>query len=81
MHENILNCVFVFSEHVVNCLANIHSFVLQDCRQAQWTGDTNSKINLNQVKVNEKKRDQLKSSVVELENRPYSKAILLENIK
>lgn len=62
-------------------IANIHSFVLQDCRQVKWVGDTSPEITLNEIKVNEKKKDQLKTQSRTLPNRPYSKALMLENIK
>lgn len=62
-------------------MSNIHSFVLTDCRQTKWAGDTSDDLQLTQVKVHEKKKDQLKTTVLRLPNRPYSKAIMMENIK
>ena len=65
----------------MSVMANVHSFVLQDCRQTKWAGDTSEEVTLTQVKVHEKKKDQLKHTTVKMPNRPYSKAIMLENIK
>ena len=62
-------------------MANIHSYVLSDCRQNKWAGDTSDEIQLTQVKVHEKKKDQLKITQLQLPNRPYSKSIMMENIK
>lgn len=74
-------CVFC-SEKVTSCLANIHSFVLRDCAQLPWAGDLSEEININQVKV-EKKKDQqiVKFLPAKLPNLPYSKVILQERIK
>ena len=38
-------------EAVVTCMANIHSFVLHDCRQTKWAGDTSDEITVTQVLV------------------------------
>ena len=73
----IFNC----SENVTVCLANIHSFVLRDCRQLPWAGDPTGEITMNQIKVHEKKKDQLRHSTVTVPNHPYSKLILHERIK
>jgi hypothetical protein len=62
-------------------MANIHSFVLQDCRQSKWAGDTSEELTLNEVKINEKKKELLKVQPRTMPNRPYSKAIMLESIK
>ena len=70
-----------FSENVMTIMANVHSFVLQDCRQSKWAGDTSEEISLSEVKINEKKKEQLKIQSRKMPNRPYSKAIMLENIK
>ena len=56
-------------------MANIHSFVLQDCRQSKWAGDTSEELTLNEVKMNEKKKEQFKIQPRTMPNRPYSKAI------
>ena len=37
-------------ESIVTCMANIHSFVLHDCRQTKWAGDTAEEITLTQVR-------------------------------
>ena len=70
-----------FSEKMISCMAGIHSFVLEECRQNKWAGDTSDEVTLMQVKVHEKKKDQLKTTPLKLPNRPYSKSIMLENIK
>ncbi len=62
-------------------MANIHSFVLSDCRQTRWAGDMSDEVTLTQTKLVDKKKDQLKSTQVTLPNKPYSKSILLENIR
>ncbi|XP_052708586.1 uncharacterized protein LOC128183562 isoform X10 [Crassostrea angulata] len=70
------------SEKVTSCLANIHSFVLRDCAQLPWAGDLSEEININQVKV-EKKKDQqiVKFLPAKVPNLPYSKVLLQERIK
>jgi len=70
----------VSSESITTCMANIHSYVLQDCNQTKWSGETEDEITMTQVKINEKK-NQMKTVQVKMANRPYSKALLLENIK
>ncbi|XP_041355189.1 dynein gamma chain, flagellar outer arm-like isoform X3 [Gigantopelta aegis] len=69
------------SENVTSCLANIHSFVMRDCKQMPWAGDLGPDVNLSVVKVNEKKKDQLKVHFMKVPNFPYSKTILQERIK
>ncbi|ESO89151.1 hypothetical protein LOTGIDRAFT_229063 [Lottia gigantea] len=66
---------------VTSCLANIHSFVLRDCKQMPWAGELGPDINMTMFRVNEKKKDQLKLSTVKVPNLPYSKLILQERIK
>lgn len=72
----------IHSEKVTSCLANIHSFVLRDCAQLPWAGDLSEEININQVKV-EKKKDQqiVKFLPAKVPNLPYSKVLLQERIK
>ena len=70
-----------FSESVVSCMANIHSYVLSDCRQTKWAGDTSEELTITQIKQHEKKRDILKTNTQKYPNRPYSKVIMMENIK
>ena len=74
-------CVCDCSDSVVSCIANIHSYVLADCRQTRWVGDTSDEVTLTQFKQHEKKRDIVKSTTHTLPNRPYTKNIMLENIK
>ncbi|XP_067674368.1 uncharacterized protein [Haliotis asinina] len=69
------------SDNVTTCLANIHSFVLRDCKQMPWAGELSPEISLNTVKVTEKKKDQLKVMTLKVPNLPYSKTILHERIK
>lgn len=72
----------IHSEKVTSCLANIHSFVLRDCAQLPWAVDLSEEININQVKV-EKKKDQqiVKFLPAKVPNLPYSKVLLQERIK
>ena len=73
---------FLFpSENITTCLANIHSFVLRDCRQMPWAGDLNPEINMSSVKQHEKKKEQLKVTSSKVPNLPYSKVILHERIR
>ncbi|XP_052089132.1 uncharacterized protein LOC127725852 isoform X10 [Mytilus californianus] len=69
------------SESITTCLANIHSFVLRDCRQLPWAGDLSPEITINKIKVLEKKKEQFKVEAVKVPNLPYSKTILHERIK
>jgi len=62
-------------------VANIHSYVLNECRQTKWAGSFDETILLTSVKTNDKKKDVVKSQTLTLPNRPYSKAIMLENIR
>ena len=72
---------FAFRNKMIACMANIHSYVLEECRQNKWAGDTSEEVQLTQFKLQDKKKDVYKSSVVTLPNRPHSKTIMLENIK
>lgn len=71
----------VCRDSITTCLANIHSFVLRDCKQLPWAGDLNPEVTLSTVKAHEKKKDQLKIQTVKVPNLPYSKTILHERIK
>jgi hypothetical protein len=73
--------LFTCSENITTCLANIHSFVLRDCRQLPWAGDLSPEITINKIKYHEKKKDQIKIEAVKVPNLPYSKTILHERIK
>ncbi|OWF37572.1 Dynein heavy chain 5, axonemal [Mizuhopecten yessoensis] len=68
-------------ENVTVCLANIHSFVLRDCRQLPWAGDMTGEVTMNQLKIHEKKKEQIKTQSITVPNHPYSKLIMLERIK
>ncbi|XP_035829673.1 dynein heavy chain 5, axonemal isoform X2 [Aplysia californica] len=68
-------------ESITTSLANIHSFVLRDCKQMPWAGDLSAEISLTTIKVHEKKKDQLKIQTVSVPNLPYSKVILQERIR
>lgn len=70
-----------FSTSVTNCLANIHSFILRDCKQTIWAGDQSSEVQMVQVSINERKKEQIKHKQLKVPNLPYSKLILLEQIK
>lgn len=66
---------------VTNCLANIHSFVLRDCKQTIWAGDQSPEVTMIQVSINERKKEQIKTKTLKVPNLPYSKIMLLEQIK
>ena len=77
----IIMCrLFVSSDSVTSVMANIHSYVLSDCKQNKWAGDTAEELSLTEIKVIEKK-NQLKTVQVKKPNRPYSKTLMLENIR
>lgn len=66
---------------MTNCLANIHSFLLRDCKQTIWAGDQSPEISLVQVSINERKKEQIKLKPLKVPNLPYSKVMLLEQIR
>ncbi|CAL1527205.1 unnamed protein product [Lymnaea stagnalis] len=68
-------------ESITTSLANIHSFVLRDCKQMPWAGDVSANISMTTIKVHEKKKDQLKYQTDNVPNLPYSKVILHERIR
>ncbi|XP_059166583.1 dynein axonemal heavy chain 8-like [Physella acuta] len=68
-------------ESITTSLANIHSFVLRDCKQMPWAGDVSTTISMTTIKVHEKKKDQLKYQTDNVPNIPYSKVILQERIR
>lgn len=68
-------------DSITTCLANIHSFMLRDCKQLPWAGDLSPEITLSTVKVHDRKKDQVKVQTSKVPNLPYSKTILHERIK
>ncbi|KAF6026452.1 hypothetical protein EB796_015243 [Bugula neritina] len=69
------------STSVTNCLANIHSYILRDCKQTVWAGDQAAEVQMVQVSINERKKEQIKYKQLKVPNLPYSKMILLEQIR
>jgi dynein heavy chain len=67
------------SESIMACMANIHSFVLMDCRQMKEFGDTSEEVAVSQSR--NAKKDQDKAQPTVLPNKPYSRSIMLENIR
>ncbi len=74
---NGVYCVLC-SESVMACMANIHSFVLMDCRQMKEFGDTSEELAVSQTRGAKKDQDKAAQPVV-VPNKPYSRSILLEN--
>ncbi|KAI8520697.1 hypothetical protein Bbelb_004510 [Branchiostoma belcheri] len=66
-------------DKLVTVMANIHSYVLQDCRQIPWAGNVEETVSLTMCKRDNKK-DQYKTQIMELPNLPYSKSIMHERI-
>ncbi|XP_066278010.1 uncharacterized protein [Branchiostoma lanceolatum] len=66
-------------DKLVTVMANIHSYVLQDCRQIPWAGNMEETVSLTMCKRDSKK-DQYKTQMLELPNLPYSKSIMHERI-
>jgi len=73
--------MFICSASVTNCLANIHSYILRDCKQTVWAGDQAAEVQMVQVSINERKKEQIKYKQLKVPNLPYSKMILLEQIR
>lgn len=61
-------------------MADMHSFMLQECKQTKFAGDMAEQIQVSQSKPSDKKKDP-KNQVVTIPNRPHSKAIMMENIR
>ena len=62
-------------------MANIHSFMLQECKQTRWVGLMADEVQINELKMVDKKKEQQKSQAVSVPNRPYAKSIMMENIR
>ncbi|XP_077977225.1 dynein axonemal heavy chain 8-like isoform X3 [Glandiceps talaboti] len=67
-------------ESLMSCLAEIHCFVLKDCKQIPWAGNTEDSITMTSVKIVGKK-EVIKVIPNEVPNLPYTKAIMNEHIK
>ncbi|CAH1799095.1 unnamed protein product [Owenia fusiformis] len=81
LKHNLTQDIEALGEHITTCLANIHSFILRDCKQMPWAGDLADEVSITQVKVIDKKKDILKTTNLKVRNMPYSKHMLLEHIK
>lgn len=76
-------------EKVAKCMSEIHLYMLNECRQIPWTGNTEKDIRVQTTaKVVEKKKDLTgknsvlsMASMTSIPNWPYSKNILQELIK
>ncbi|XP_006824289.1 dynein axonemal heavy chain 5-like, partial [Saccoglossus kowalevskii] len=67
-------------DNLVGCLSDIHSFVLKDCKQIPWAGNTDDNITVSSVKVVGKK-EIIKVQTTEVPNLPYTKSIMHEHIQ
>ena len=69
-------------DKVAKCMSEIHLYMLNECHQIPWTGNSNKDIKIQQTKIVEKKKEQVPKTVsVLMPNWPYSKNILQELIK
>lgn len=73
-------------EKLAKCMSEIHSYLLNECRQIPWAGNNEKTFVLEQVKTIEKKKDSIvlnskNTDLVSAHNFPYSKIILHELIK
>lgn len=73
-------------EKVAKCMSEIHSFMLNECRQINWTGSNPEReIKIQTTKLIEKKfqpKETISKTIsVSLPNWPYSRNILAELIK
>lgn len=73
--------IYVCSNSVTLTLANVHSFILRDCKQTVWAGDQSTEVSMVQVSINERKKEQIKHKQLKVPNLPYSKMMLLEQIR
>ena len=80
-HLNIDILFYHFSGKVVSCMANIHSFSLRESHQIAWAGDTSKEVQFTQIRQLDKKKEQIKIQQLKLPNNPYTKTIMLENIR
>lgn len=83
IHKNKVceNCSPELTNRVVTALANMHVFVLEECGQMNWAGDTNPQIHVKELKYQEKKKEQIKITDKKVSNKPYSKNLLIDAIK
>ena len=73
-------------DKVARCMSEIHSYMLNDCRQISWTGSNPEReIKITQTKMVEKKfqpKETIAKTIsISMPNWPYSKNILQELIK
>ena len=77
----ILYTLCTCRDMVVSSMANIHSFALRDSNQIRWAGETSKEVPFTQIRQMDKKKEQIKIQQLKLSNNPYSKTIMLENIR
>lgn len=74
-------------EKVARCMSDIHSYMLNECRQIPWTGSVEKDLKIQQIlpakPTTDKKLAKVTSttSISTIPNFPYSKNILQELIK
>ncbi len=73
-------------DKVAKCMSEIHSYMLNECRQISWTGSNPEReIKITQTKMVEKKfqpKETVPKTIsISMPNWPYSKNILQELIK
>ena len=62
--------------------AEMHTAMMRDqCHQLEFVGEVTDEVNLNEVRIADKKKDILKTVQLRLPNLPYSKSLLLEHIR
>ena len=67
-------------------MTEIHLYLLRECRQIPWTGNSEKELKIQQTKVNDKKSSSKldnapKSVSITMPNWPYTKNVLQELIK
>lgn len=70
---------------VAKCMSEMHMYMLDECRQVPWTGNSEKQIKIKETRIVDakgiKKEQVSKTFSVNLPNWPYSKNILQELIK
>ncbi len=67
---------------IAETMSDIHFYMLKECRQIPWAGSLDKEIKITQTKIVEKKKEQItKTITISIPNWPYSKNILIEQIK
>ncbi|XP_070568705.1 dynein axonemal heavy chain 5-like isoform X4 [Ptychodera flava] len=78
-HHLAKECGDDVRDNLVSCISDMHSFVLQDCKQIPWAGVMDDTIPVTSVKIVGKK-EVLKVQVTDVANLPYTKTIMSEHI-